>query len=900
MNSPATNTFRFTSARALCASLLLFAVGCSEDRTVPSYAPLNRSNAVEFACLDVLPEAGTQPVLAPLQSCRARVQSDLFRFRPFAFVTQSARGEVATIDLRSQQIIDSRRDIPGFTFIAAGESPSAIVVPKTRPDRTYVANFGSRDLYVFDTRSLLPNAQATEPLQIVPLVVTTADGARSAAPTRMVLTPAEDALLIAVPDLGRVLHVPLATCEGAVADCQAGSIDPASIASILLEASAERLVTPAQPLARPAYQQLCGFPREEPPPAQPIQIEAADLARPPHPRALAIDNNCIGAEPCPRLLVADDALPLIHVVALAAITAGDNADAVLAPIPVGAPTTELVVSPRVPVELGGLESTYYTYAIDATDGSVVVIEGTQVLNVNPPSHGRPDRLSIPSDGGRGAPAAISLAVLTPGFDTLADPSTQYLLRAPAEGLSADADLDLYCPAPDRPFQDAKQLRGVFLAVALSDGRIPLLDVHDMTLAAPDGSRACRECPTPPDAPDLADRLPVLVRHQVRLQTNLESIDPPRITPLVETFVFVNDGQPFTVRSDGTNGSPDAPSLECASCGELQPVFPRPIDPTLAPPDGRMAASDDGAACMPASALLCSGVDPWSSLDQSWYATYEGAIPGAAGGGALFVAPRSPGNDNTAPAITASIDFCAAGVLGDEDVVAAFEGVSCDAAPAPLGDQLVITSELVESAGPDCAAARKAIEADPDLSLALSFGIRRAYRNRLLITSQLPADAPEALQAIRGYEDVRRCLGGAPMGFYIRTRDSFQVSGSRSGFEHGVIVNQNERCVVDPARATAAQGRALAGCTFDNGSVAFRIRPSQSAAGEREPKTDVRLELRLRSPATGLLLLGGQAATDTTQILTEEIRYLDVDRQLYLVDSNQRGLIALPTGRLNIR
>jgi hypothetical protein len=52
-----------------------------------------------------------------------------------------------------------------------------------------------------------------------------------------------------------------------------------------------------------------------------------------------------------------------------------------------------------------------------------------------------------------------------------------------------------------------------------------------------------------------------------------------------------------------------------------------------------------------------------------------------------------------------------------------------------------------------------------------------------------ADAPEALQAVRGYEDVRRCLRGAPMGFYIGTRDSFQVSGSRSGFEHGVIVDQ---------------------------------------------------------------------------------------------------------------
>ena len=52
-------------------------------------------------------------------------------------------------------VLDSRRDIPGFSFVPVGETPMAIAVPARHPEWTFVANFGSRDIRILTTAALV-------------------------------------------------------------------------------------------------------------------------------------------------------------------------------------------------------------------------------------------------------------------------------------------------------------------------------------------------------------------------------------------------------------------------------------------------------------------------------------------------------------------------------------------------------------------------------------------------------------------------------------------------------------------------------------------------------------------------------------------------------------------------
>lgn len=860
--------------------------GCSEDRTLPSYARLNRSNAVDFACVE-------DQKVVPTSLCRPNPAVVSTR-KLYAFVSQSARGEVATIDLGTRELLDSRVDIPGYTFVPVGEGPVSIVVPPNHPTHTYVANFGSRDIYVFDTTSLVPPAVSTAPVQIIPLSGAGTDGTHAAAPTQMILDPTgdESALLVAAPELGRVLRIPIRrNCPADQAGCSDGLLDGTSITSVDLRGSATLAPASDPPASGDArYEALCDFTRPVPPPAQPIVLDAADMKAAPRPRAMTVDAFCRPDEAAckPRLLVADDALPVLHVIDLTAFGGANPGAALLAPIAVGTPTRDVAVTPRVPIALGSDQETQYIYAIDATDGSVLVVEGSRVVNVNSFPNPRANRIELPNTDGTGAANAATLAVLTPDFDPTLPSSTQYLKRLDVSGpLPEGANPDEYCPQPDRDIQDATLLRGVFVAIALSDGKVRLVDVHDMTLRTPDGSRACRLCPSA--------SIPLLARHHLRLSLNLEGIEAPAILPATQTLSWIGGSQQYSIREDGTSGSPDAPSLECLSCGSLQPVFPRTDSPTT-------SDAVHGAACTPEGpSLLCSMIDPWSALEEPWSATFEGSIPGAIGGGGVIAAPGSAANKTGGPELLARVDFCAAGVLGNEDIGAAYAADDCDDsvkaaanATPPPGDQVSITSPLIDSAGPECAAARQALTDDP--ALVLSLPIRRAYRDRLVLGSLDSLEGvPEALKPLGNLDTLQRCLGGAPIAFSVRTRDAFTIVGVQSGFRHGVIGNGAGRCVVDPATQATGHGRARRGCTFQNGAFAFRLRP----AGATEQRLSVGLEwyLRLQSPVPRLYFDGNYLGSSLGQahVLPVQLRYLAPLRWLYLVDIHERGLVPIPAG-----
>jgi hypothetical protein len=877
-------------------SVVIVLLGCNSQRPPPTPARFEQPNAVDFVCV-------VNDALAPLNKCQDDSDDDN-GIAMHALVTQHSRGEVASVDLEQHDVFDSRRDIPGYTFVPVGQLPVAIIVPPDHPEVTYVADFGSRDVRVLDTLSLVTPLSGTAELQNVALMAPSDAGMVPAAPTQMVMTPNADALLLTIPEQGRVLWLPIQRCaaKDAPTNCHEGLIDTARISSIALSGSADRIVEDdGTAPEEEQYEKLCGYRRVQPKAAAPIKVSGAMLEPAPRPSGFAIDAFCPAvqsgqpATDCkPRILVSDEALPLIHAIDLGAIEPGtDSSDALLPPLVVGVATKAVAVTPRVPVAIGSQEETQYVYAIDAVDGSVLATEHGRVLNVNTDPSARPDRIGLSDVLHFGVPpAAAALTVLTPWFN-VKGPAAQYVTQPGSDTIPAKPETN--CLDEDHTEESPARLRGVFLAVAAADGTVRIVDVHDMELLdVPVVKTPCRACPP--------QRIPAVVRNQERQATNfIFDADQEQVplTPFATQFAFVVDAKDaFNIRPDGTNGSPSAPRLACLACGRgLSRIFPSATDEPLDTEDEDGGTSLNQEICSGTTpALLCAGDDPWTTSGETWTAVYEGVIPGSSSGDGRFVAPKDAGNRTGSPEVEGRVDFCAAGVLGGDSITAEDTGSDCNAdADAPAGDQLVVTSPLLDSqaltnlkegAKDDCAEALTAMNEDPTLRIA--FGIRRAYRDRVVIDANLV----KAIGKLKTYEQVQGCLGNDPMSFDVHTRNSFTVLHGNFGFDHRVKADGTGRCVVDSAADPLRRARARLGCTFQN--HAFELRPLKPGPDDpvQVPPADLALTIQIATPSTKLISNLANLGFGNASVVPVALRYNAIDRRLYLVDIQDRGLVPM--------
>ncbi|MFI5305731.1 MAG: hypothetical protein ACHQ53_00185, partial [Polyangiales bacterium] len=293
--------------------------------------------------------------------------------------------------------------------------------------------------------------------------------------------------------------------------------------------------------------------------------------------------------------------------------------------------------------------------------------------------------------------------------------------------------------------------------------------------------------------------------------------------------------------------------------------------------------------------------------ELWRATYEGFVPGTLGAGGHFSAPGSADNVSGAPELVADGEFCKAGVLGDDDVAAAPADADCDMPdPAePTGDQLIIKTALLGKNGisdaratpkalaervAKCDSATKAMT--DDTTLAIGLPIRRAYRDRLILSHGLT----HAVGSLHTYEDLESCLRNPgdpelPLSYEVRTRRSFSVVGDQSGFMHRVKAGADGRCAVDPTTDPLLRGRLRMGCTYRNRSLALRLVPP--GPGEPEPAPGVRLTIRTNTPATPLVLNANNVGFGGAIVVPTALRYSDPDRRLYMVDIQDRGLVPIP-------
>jgi hypothetical protein len=909
---------------------------------------------VAFACFDTAPKAGAESVLE-LDRCRPVFKTDgtvaTTTLALHALVTQSDRGEVAAVDLSAKRVIDSREDIPGFTFVPAGELPGPIVVPPHHPQLTYVANSGSRDISVLQTsafRQLMVGQNATQ--QRVRVQIDDAQGA--ATPFDMLLSPDEDALFVTAPAAGWLLRMPIQRCpEEADATCREGEIDLEHIVVVPLDASlpqAQPMEPPMGPEAEP-YARICNPELLLPMPmAGTSQIPSDVIANVPQPQpaGLALDAFCAPGEgACTRrLLVADKRLPIVHVVDLDLLAAGNARDAVLPPIVTGVPTERVAVTPRVPVDVNESESeTQYVYAIDATDGSVLVTRDGRVLNVSSDPTVRPDRLDLGRSrsgtaiamgrSDNGSLVALSLGVLTPAFDVSAPAANQWVQPNDA----ADKSMPI-CTDAVHPTRTTDRLRGVFLTVGLTDGTVRVVDVHDMELANCRGS-----CETTP-----IDPYPVLRnRPRIRLAyTRAVGVPAPTIVPLV-TPQFEIDNEVIAVNADGTTNDPRVAGLDCLSCPANEGVS-FPATGVVVSADGGVntagVAADSGGAggvggggagagaagaggtgggvagaggmgadagsndaggasgsqagaaapiasraCGNGQGRVCSLADPW--IDPvNWLAVYEGAIPGANGGHGRFVDSNSADNVTGSLEFQGEARFCTAGVLGSDDMGGGRAGDQIQitsAFPAEVFADRVRQHTDVAELRDDCEILIRARDEDKK---AIAFRIKQAYADRLIIEDTLISPPRDLKRSPVDYAFVQQCFLDMLLSFEVHVSTSYTVlSQTAASFRHRVVADPtSRRCVINQELDPKRISRAYEGMVFDNGFVAFKT----LAKAPPEPLTRLRL---VSTSAVPKLVLDASALSGAILygVLPVELKYNDIDRTLYVVDINARGLIPVP-------
>ena len=776
--------------RTLTALALLVVAACSTTPIVVTPRSFERPGKVAFACFDA------SGAVQPLDRCTVAADGT---FDPdtsmLALVTQTARGEVAAVDLTASRLIDADPRVPGFTFVPVGVLPSDVIVPTMSPSKTYVSNGGESTLSVVSTAAF---RAATVPTAADIETVAVPDGA----PGALALSPDERTLFVAVPQAGVVLAFAIAA-DGSLGDAPMritlGTTVPAGVDAA--SGSDWGKLCPSDPLERAALAARA-----------PVSLGAA--ARP---SSFVVDADE------GHLIVTDAALPIVHVLDLATLTE-------LEPFVVGVPTSEAALTPAVPVSelegdcTAGATCTRYLYAIDATDGSVLVYDLVEhaVMPVSASDVGARDRIRL------GA-IARGVAVMSPEY-----PGTY----------CADGSDDATLASPVR-------MRGVFVAIAASDGTLRVIDVHDLDVTCRGGAA----CSSPPTENDQR----VFIR---RPRPRIGSFLTAGVSTLGAPSVVL-DGQPFPVGNDGVTESTPAPDLSVVTC----PTGQRQAYP---------AVDDSGAG-----ALVCAGFDPWTMVTEAWVATWQGAIPGSQGGrGALGTAP-----DGTPTLTDPGLRFCAQGVLGSADVPSGAEPES-----ASVGDMLAITATLPDANRERCLPMFP--EDAAGLPARILVPIVSAANGSLRLEATVTVDGAPV-----DWSQVTSCYDEL-VTFEVRTRGEYTVVGDRTRFLHRVHPSTavDAHCEVDTTQPRTRIGRARPGEDFVSPFIAFHI----AAADFGDSTTTLAFVVGNVPPKLAVDFGSIGSGSRFVGSLPSSVRYNRVDGRLYAIDEAARGLVQLDLSPFTVR
>ena len=813
-------------ALTLCALVLS---SCRNNENNVVLASLNRPAKIQFLCADldlitgnlydlreVLPTSlcSTETIFAP------EIEAQFL-----GAVTQIQTGEVAVISFTNNIVLDTNRTVPGVTALRVGEQPTGIQISPFESTYTYVTSFSPKSLQAIETRQLIDGQSLLQP-DSVRFEAGPTDVALHESASAVPVTNDDDQvtgadsnvdyryLYVALPELGQIAQVEVMIDEMTGAQTLG---DPILLTLDTYACPVTQVQAP--PSDANDYNRICPEDFLDNPgrfiktvvTTAPC-VEGATMG--PSPVALTIDQGIeqgsgsgtsTGSDADDVLLVADANQPVIHRFKL-----DSNGATPMDPIITGTPTTEIDVTPLVPASSDPADQAAtqrYLYAVSATDSSVVVVNYTEdpegtleedkefgaVLPVIAGISARANEENVESrDRVRFAFSNVrAIEVVSPFYTLEEDPDSDGM-QVPADEICTSTDSNAFALA-----QNAANMRGVFLAVSLSDGTMFYLDIYDLNAPCRggEGGIACTLAETGPD------QFASIRRHRRRFG----------FTP--STFIEL-DGNPslqFNAspgRLDETMGAPgssDGPGLEFINCPpSMDPERSSMFNVFGVPPSGSDA---DG--------LICASSQVWSSFSQRWDAQWEGLIPQSEGGLGLFADASfdgTPGNWF----LGGDVPFCRVGVLGpqspDADLVASY-----------VGDRVLITGELPPSTR-DELACESFLDLEDDIDeRPVWFPIERAFDDQLEIG---PSPNPSRYTL----DEVRACFNQFTE-YEIHTNDVYTVTGTTTGFIHRVVPDENGECVLDDERPvvlddvdTYLTGRAFEDTQFINPLVSFQIGP----------------------------------------------------------------------------
>jgi len=824
------------------AGVAFLALGCGQQPVNVVPASFSRPDDIVFTCLDMdgdldLMPPLTGPGLVPLENCNGLTGDKSEDRVLIALLTQTATGEVAAVDLRAKEPLDSRDVVPGYTFLRVGEVPSGITLRPDAPHVTYVANFGSHGVMAIPTVLFFPpemgiadQAAATVGFENVNL---------PGAPTDLALSEDGSFLFAPIPSLGVVAQLPL-DADGGFATDMAG--DPIVLQIPLTAAMDVPVAPPNDPTV--VYGRVC-------PPDYPLRPPMTSERTPvalgtgPEPLRVLVDGD--------TLLVADSAEPVIHRFQMGAYGVYTDASATAledyTQLATAVPVLELAVTPEVPESIGATAPSRFLYAIDALDQSILAMD----YLVGSPTYGAVLATHVgnePSDRVQtvGTGKARALTVVQPGF------------------LDDMGMMESECSASSTFAATAgpTYLRGVFLVAAMTDGTLRFFDVYD--LDAP-----CRGSTCPGTDITSSDEEVYIERHEPRVGTYVQQSIAITTTPSLSY-----GSSPGRIDIDGSPSSGSGPGLNVLSFDPSGcTAFPSSayFDPACRAYMKPLYGADG-------SPLICAQSDPWGMVAQTWSATWNGSLPQTHGGRGRFVYPGTVASVGLSDPF---MGFCDAGVLGSMDVTASGLGMD-DPELGYGGDQLVVLSDVPARLQGNADCAPFVIPDSPtDERDLIAFAIVTASQGALEL-EPLGSFSLAAFQT---------CFPD-PVAYEVRTHDAYAVLGSFDGFLHRVI-DGGSQCLVDTSQAvdpcdptTYKNGRTFGGATFVSPQIIFEIEDRNIPAG-----TDAQLLVSVGLAPPQLSLDSG------TQPVS--LRYSSTDGYLYSVDTDSLGLVRIdlqPVSRID--
>jgi hypothetical protein len=736
--------------RIVCALVAMTAVGVAVSMASCAQTPPNvtlhsfqQAQKVDVVCIKVNDANGNaipKPIPVAENQCTpvpSGVTGATLQYHLYAVVTQTTPGAVAVVDLTAGYVVDVDRSTPGVDFIPVGATPTDIAVTRDG-QRTFVSSADPSKLaiYAIDNKRLLGNSTGDSSQR--PLALSELQSCALPQPPQALAVVASDPgdggtpgpfALVALLRAAAGMPAVVATIDPT--SMAAGSLSPCSIlGATALSGQAAASPAPGPPwpdgvpyasvgdlrLQEPAPGPQCTLPVADagaaddaagmavglgdagPGDAGPDDAGASDAVasdaatggltpQRPHPTSIALRTDT------PLLYVADDAIPVIHVIDLHDPTSPREIDP-LSATSVAEPARRVAVGDMA-ISPATHDYKVFLYAIDARQGTLMVYDVTDPVTSPHVPLERPhpelnpfaplDRLSF------SAPVAAVAFVrhdwsLPSQLPSQVDTIHQYtgvLCNPNPNAYHPDAgvvDRGAYYRADQAALIESmvtnggtvqtlpSRLRGVFGFATLSNGTVVTIDVDDWDAPcrrpdpmAPGFITGVLDVPEPDAGPGDLDPYHAPFTNSAPPNTaavTLEAFFPVSAPHRLRSGFLLRSDSVVGIHMPNLVGIPQlfnatgAPVPTTGVGGATSPVLlPAPLPPGFIDPsastatamtadggaasDGGSDAGQDGAVPSADPTHTLPGIsvsfdDPTTHQDQDWAVTYEGALPTVSG------------------------------------------------------------------------------------------------------------------------------------------------------------------------------------------------------------------------------------------------------------------------------